>query len=255
MKKTIIVAAFSLLVLGLSPARAFACSVNEDCDDDNPCTIDTCEQSICVNDFSTTNGTTCDDLDECTMDDTCLDGQCGGDPMDEDQDTYVSDLCGGSDCDDSDPDVHPDAEEGPDGDLTCEDLADNDCDGASDLEDPGCVPCVDNDQDGFGAEASENCPYPLQDCDDINPEVNPGVVEGPPATPTCADGRDNDCDGLTDKDDEFCFGSVLWTPGTAAEASMTVTRSATGAGWKNLTAALLLPVGVILCLKAVRRRK
>jgi hypothetical protein len=37
------------------------------------------------------------------------------------------------------------------------------------------------------------------DCLDSNPNVNPGATEGPAGDPTCTDGLDNDCDGLTDE--------------------------------------------------------
>ena len=47
----------------------------------------------------------------------------------------------------------------------------------------------DIDEDGF---------YDDVDCDDSDPDVNPGVDE------ICDDGIDNDCDDLTDADDEEC---------------------------------------------------
>jgi len=44
------------------------------------------------------------------------------------------------DCDDSNPEVNPAATEGPEGDPTCSDTLDNDCDGSTDLDDTGCSP-------------------------------------------------------------------------------------------------------------------
>jgi len=44
------------------------------------------------------------------------------------------------------------------------------------------------------------------DCDDSLPEVHPGVREGPPEDPSCGDGTDNDCDGLTDAAELACQG-------------------------------------------------
>ena len=41
------------------------------------------------------------------------------------------------DCDDSDPNINPDADESPDSD-NCQDGKDNDCDGKIDCDDPGC---------------------------------------------------------------------------------------------------------------------
>lgn len=52
------------------------------------------------------------------------------DPCDLDGDHYVATSCGGDDCDDTNLDVHPGANETCDGD-------DNDCDGAIDPEPPG----------------------------------------------------------------------------------------------------------------------
>lgn len=255
MKKRFFLPALFLLALACAPSGARACIDHADCDDLNPCTVDTCVEGVCENDSAPMEGQLCDDQDPCTMDDTCLGGVCGGDPLDEDGDTYVSDACLGDDCDDGDPDINPGATEGPDGDATCLDGVDNECDGAADLEDPGCVPCVDSDQDGYGEQASENCDHPEEDCEDGNPNINPGVLEGPPATPTCADGKDNDCDGLVDKYDEFCIGSVTWVTGEEAEASQVGPASRTQSKASNLLALLLVPIGIVITLKALYRKK
>ena len=77
----------------------------------------------------------------------------------------------GWDCDDGNPDVNPGNLEGPDGDPTCHDTLDNDCDNEVDLDDMDCIPCVDDDGDGYGYSASGNCTYPGLDCDDSNPDV------------------------------------------------------------------------------------
>ena len=58
------------------------------------------------------------------------------------------------------------------------DARDNDCDGQAD---EGCVP--DGDGDGYTVP---------EDCDDDNPDVNPGEAEA-------CDGIDNDCNGLADE--------------------------------------------------------
>ena len=73
----------------------------------------------------------------------CLNGSCEDYPCDIDGDGYLSasrEECGGDDCDDNDPNVNPNASEGPAGDPTCSDGIDNDCDTSTDDSDPGCTP-------------------------------------------------------------------------------------------------------------------
>jgi hypothetical protein len=59
--------------------------------------------------------------------------------------------------------------------------------------------CRDLDNDGH-----EDWSCGGDDCDDGDPLVNPDAEEGIYPHPTCADGRDNDCDGLTDYADPAC---------------------------------------------------
>jgi len=107
-----------------------------------------------------------------------------------------------SDCDDSDPAVHPGADE------LCDDV-DQDCDGRVD-EEPldGSTWFADTDADGYGsAEVSQvACDTPgdgwladAGDCDDADAALNPAATE------TC-DGVDNDCDALVDEDDPSLQG-------------------------------------------------
>jgi hypothetical protein len=58
--------------------------------------------------------------------------------------------------------------------------------------------CQDDDHDGFGDPGSPECESSLEDCDDADHDVNPGVDED------CFDGIDNDCDGDVDGDDADC---------------------------------------------------
>jgi hypothetical protein len=84
------------------------------------------------------------------------------------------------DCRPEDPAGHPGAED------TCGDPFDQDCDG-------GPAPCGDDDGDGV-----PRCPAGVEvgcDCDDSNPEVGPGVDEGP-GSENCENGLDDDCDGV-----------------------------------------------------------
>lgn len=55
--------------------------------------------------------------------------------------------------------------------------------------------CQDEDGDGYATDGGGCGPV---DCDDTNPDMNPGETEGPVGDPTCTDGIDNDCNGLFD---------------------------------------------------------
>ncbi len=92
-----------------------------------------------------------------------------------------ADIVLGGDCDDGDGDVHPQGVE------VCNGL-DDDCDG--DLSDPEV-----DDGDGDGIPE-------CFDCDDADDSVGPGADED------CADGEDQDCDGMVDGDDADCDGLI-----------------------------------------------
>ncbi len=112
---------------------------------------------------------------------------------DADGDGYGAEV----DCDDSSAAIHPGADERCDG-------LDNDCDGTID-EDPvdGTPVFVDSDGDGHGdpSQARAACGVAAgtaatgDDCDDGDPAVFPGATE------RCS-GRDDDCDGLVDDEDD-----------------------------------------------------
>ncbi len=109
---------------------------------------------------------------------------------------YVAD---GTDCDDTNSEINPGADEACDG-------VDNDCDGLTDDRDTGVVDpstwYADHDGDGYGWAASPTnaCDAPSgyvaddTDCDDTTAAANPGETE-------VCDGIDNDCDLDVDEDD------------------------------------------------------
>jgi hypothetical protein len=110
---------------------------------------------------------------------------------DNDSDGYTADV----DCNDSNPDINPGADEVCDG-------VDNDCDEETD-EGVMNTYYFDDDNDKYGdPENSIEACWPPEgyisdnrDCNDRNRNINPSVSE-------VCDGLDNNCDGRTD---EVCF--------------------------------------------------
>ncbi len=176
----------------------------------------------------------CDD----TIDQDCNGSDLACNCPDNDGDSYYDENCGGSDCDDNDDTIYSGADEICDGkdndcndqtdeglgdlscgvgacqatvaacvggqaqectpldppedpEATCDDGIDNDCDGYADSDDLDCQVCGDADGDGFEDSACGG-----DDCNDGNDQVYPGADE------LCTDNVDNDCDGLTDFDDQ-----------------------------------------------------
>jgi hypothetical protein len=158
------------------------------------------------------------------LDDNC-DGLVDASELDLDSDGWR--LCDG-DCDDNDPRARPylaedcsdgidndcdgtidqDSDNDGDGVTTCEgDCRDQEKDGASvhpgadetcnDIDDD-CDGVVDEgfDLDGDGVQSCEACNVEVCDCDDLDALSSPGNSE------VCGDGRDNDCDGTTDVDED-----------------------------------------------------
>ena len=168
---------------------------NTDCDDTNP-DINPGEEEIC--------NYIDDDCDE-EIDEGVVptwyrdwDEDEWGDPSDTIDDCYqpsgyTANCC---DCDDLDPAIHPGAEE------ICGDDVDQDCDGVD-----SCYEDLDNDEygtdtvvDGQSLSCTDSygaAPVP-GDCNDNDPNINPGADE------ICDDEIDNDCDDLTDYDDPDC---------------------------------------------------
>lgn len=116
------------------------------------------------------------------------------DKIDNDGDSYSSDV----DCDDTDRDIYPGADEYCDG-------IDNDCDTVVDESDAVDTTTwyPDFDYDGFGRPGYPfvSCEAPLYytdndgDCNDDEHRANPDATE-------YCDGIDNDCDGVEDEEDD-----------------------------------------------------
>jgi len=130
-----------------------------DCDDENPCTIDSCEGYLCVN-TSVAEGTPCDDENACTVADACNEeGFCSGVLLDEDGDGFQPASCGADDCDDTNDAVYPGAPE------LCDDV-DNQCAGDAGYGevDEGCINLSQLPDTGqtlcFSGSGSIPCPLP-----------------------------------------------------------------------------------------------
>ena len=104
------------------------------------------------------------------------------------------------DCDDTNPDLHPEAIEECDG-------IDNDCDG---IIDPQSTFFLDMDGDGFGFVEFSSCQQPPGysteggDCNDEDASIHPAAID------QCGDDIDQDCDGVVNN--EECFYSVNDAP-------------------------------------------
>jgi hypothetical protein len=169
-----------------------------DCDDDDA-TVNPDADELCDGVDNNCDGTI--DEDASDMLSWYVDGDSDGfgdaaDTTDAcDQPTgYVSDS---TDCDDTNGDISPDADEVCDG-------IDNDCDSTIDEGDAtdASVWYADTDSDGYGDESSplSACVEPsgyvdnIDDCDDTTDAISPDGVE-------VCDKADNDCDGDIDEDD------------------------------------------------------
>ncbi len=147
---------------------AVLCGGN-DCDDSDA-RINPGAQEVCDPDF---------------IDEDCDPSTLGNE--DRDRDGFLAMTCGnyqpngvlltGDDCDDTNPDIHPNQVE------VCNGVDDN-CDGRVD-EGLRVDAWIDNDEDGYGAAGSSavaECPgtpryaYNALDCDDTNPHIFPGAI-------------------------------------------------------------------------------
>jgi hypothetical protein len=193
---------------------------DEDCDDTNPLVRPNARE-VCDG-LDNDCDTLIDDADD-SLDPTGLitvytdaDGDGAGDPGAPQEACAVGEgqASTATDCDDTNPDVLPGAQE------VCDGL-DNDCNTLVDTEDPGMATDSlqtyyrDDDGDGFGDDrftllgCGAIAGYALQggDCDDDDRDRNPAVTE-------VCDGVDNDCDEAVDDDDPSRDASTgtTWFP-------------------------------------------
>lgn len=164
-------------------------TAEDDCDDENPdiypgAPEDDCEDPIDYN---------CDGVTEYA---------------DEDADGFAACV----DCDDKDRDINPEATEVCDG-------VDNDCNDLTDDDDPGVVDqgtwFPDTDKDGFGSKDGEvvSCEQPPSTVTD-NTDCNDDEAASFPGNPEICDLIDNDCDELTDDEDDDVTDQMTWFPDT-----------------------------------------
>jgi len=96
---------------GQDPACVAECTENDQCDDLNPCTQDSCSQEGLCENTPVTDGTACDDGLWCNGNETCRSGTCtNGVPVDC---SHLDDQCNTGICSDSQQDCLQDPE--PDG--------------------------------------------------------------------------------------------------------------------------------------------
>jgi len=71
----------------------------------------------------------------------------------------------------------------------------------------------------------------------------------------CGNEDDDDCDGLIDDDDPDCSAGPKWGAAAQAEASMQGSALQGRPDALNILGTMLFPIGVIICLKTLRRKK
>ena len=147
------------------------------------CVNQMCQNVECVRDDNCAPGLRCQGM-RCVTDTSCIDG---------DGDGHGVNCPAGGDCDDRNPNVYEGAPEN--GATNCGDGIDNNCDGFDSI----CGSEEDLDNDGYADKDG--------DCDDMNPNVNPGRQE------IYYNDLDDDCNPRTNDDDQD-------GDGFAAERSM-----------------------------------
>ncbi|UJR87215.1 MULTISPECIES: MopE-related protein [Sandaracinus] len=173
--------------------RARECASDDECVDDHPCDgAERCVGSACV----IGERTSCRDGDPCTTD-RCLNSLGGGcvySTRDRDDDDHADASCepldellhAGDDCDDTNPNVHPDSLE------TCNGI-DDDCDDG--IDNHAGSECV----DGSSRSCATMCD-PIESTSGMQDCVGCRWAECVPPLETCND-ADDDCDSRFDEGD------------------------------------------------------
>ena len=157
-----------------------------DCDDDQPCTEDSCDQLAGCQHDALPDTTLCDDQDQCTENDECSQGECGGDQVECDD----GNVCTDDSCEPADGCVN---EPVPDG-APCDDG--DACNVTDTCQDGACVGSGNQDCDDQDECTEDSCDVD-QGClhDPITPCCGNGDVE---AGEQCDDGNGNSGDGCSD---------------------------------------------------------
>ena len=187
------------------------CQSNPDCDDGNPCTVNTCNaDNTCLTSF-VTNGTLCDDGLYCTNPDQCLDGVCSGDPLNC---SGLDDQCNQGSCDENgDQCVANPINQGQacDDGLYCN--VNETCQNGSctSSETRDCSGESDQCNDGFCNEGMDRCEkLPInegQPCNDFLFCTTPDACSGGTCTGpqrNCTGAGDQCNDGVCDEDLDSC---------------------------------------------------
>ena len=247
-------------VVEISPGLP-RCQAHADCDDHDPCTIDSCLVDGCTH-VTAADQSPCDDGNPCTTGDTCQAGACVAGPAlaCDDGNPCTVDVCGlgrgcthlglsDTPCDDADPctggdaclagacqpgtlDACPVCGDGACGDPpyeTCE-TCPADC-GAC-VED--CVTPGDEDLDGLADCQDAECPPCVEDCVTPGDEDFDGLADCAdpdcPCVELCATPGDEDVDGLADCADPDCASQPACLPPVCAGF---VPLACGGSSWGN----------------------
>ncbi|MBW1808752.1 MAG: VCBS repeat-containing protein [Deltaproteobacteria bacterium] len=178
----------------LNDPDCIECTLDSECDDGNACTTDTCALGYCGS-VPVADGTACDDEQYCSENDQCSAGMCGGTLRDC---SLVADQCNDGTCDEVNNLCTPQ----PKADGTA-------CDDG--LYCTVSVVCSGGVCDGSPRDCTDTDPCTVDTCDEAAGQCtntiveNPGA-EGPPGQSNCVNGLDDDCDGLTDyQEDPNCY--------------------------------------------------